>query len=113
MARDLKVLLYVGVKRSVVALDDRTGIEVWRVDLHSGDYVTVLWNGDALFAANAGEVWRLDPATGGVLWHNELKGMGRGLASLVSSRQPSDSAAADLAMAKRRLDAQSAASASA
>jgi hypothetical protein len=46
-----------------------------------------------------------------VLWHNELKGMGRGLASLASSRQPVANAAADVAAAKRHREAQSAADA--
>jgi outer membrane protein assembly factor BamB len=106
MPRDPQVLIFVGIKNAVVALDDRTGAEVWRAELHSSDYVTVLWDGEALLAANAGEVWRLDPARGGVLWHNDLKGMGRGLVSLASSRRPTTTTAdADLAAEKRRRDA--------
>ena len=62
MPRDPQTLIFVGIKHSVVALDDRTGTEVWRTDLRSGDYVTVLWDGEALIAGNSGEVWRLDPA---------------------------------------------------
>ena len=105
MPRDPQVLIFVGIKNAVVALDDRTGTEVWRAELHSSDYVTVLWDGEALLAANAGEVWRLDPARGEVLWHNELKGMGRGLVSLASSRRPTTTADTDLAAEKRRRDA--------
>jgi outer membrane protein assembly factor BamB len=106
MPRDPQVLIFVGIKNAVVALDDRTGVEVWRAELHSSDYVTVLWDGEALLAANAGEVWRLDPVRGTVLWHNELKGMGRGLVSLASSRRATPSAAdADLVAEKRRRDA--------
>lgn len=109
MPRDPQVLIFAGIKHHVVALDERSGAEVWRTELRSGDYVTVLWDGVALLAANAGEVWRLDPATGAVLWHNELKGMGRGLVTLGSSRQPSANSATDVAAQKRRQDAQRAA----
>ena len=109
MPRDPQVLIFVGIKDAVVALDDRTGAEVWRAKLHSSDYVTVLWDGEALLAANGGEVWRLAPTSGEVLWHNELKGMGRGLVSLASSRRPTTTADADLAAEKRRRDASHAA----
>jgi glucose dehydrogenase len=60
MARDPRVLLFVGIKNAVVALDEKTGYEVWR----------------------------LDPETGAFIWHNELKGLGRGLLSLASTRAP-------------------------
>ena len=109
MPRDPQILIFVGVKNSVVALDDRTGNEVWRVYLKSGEYVTILWDGEVLLAANAGEVWRLDPATGDQIWHNELKGFGRGLISLASSRRPGLTSEMDLASQKRRRDQQAAA----
>jgi len=105
MPRDPQVLIFVGIKNAVVALDARSGAVVWRAELRASDYVTVLWDGEALLAANAGEVWRLDAADGQVLWHNELKGMGRGLVSLASSRAPSGSPGPDLAAEKRRQDA--------
>jgi outer membrane protein assembly factor BamB len=82
---------------------------LWRTELRSSDYVSVLWDGQSLFAANSGEVWRLDPQRGEVIWHNELKGLGRGLVSLASSRAPNVAANADLAAEKRRRDAQAAA----
>jgi PQQ-like domain len=108
MPRDPQVLIFVGIKHAVVALDERIGTEIWRAELRSGAYVTVLWDGQALLAANAGEVCRLDPIRGAVLWHSQLKGLGRGLVSLASSRQPSTSAP-DLAAQKHRRDAQAAA----
>lgn len=110
MPRDPRVLVFVGIKSSVIALDERTGDEVWRTELRSSDYVSVFWDGESLFAANSGEVWRIDPETGNLLWHNELKGMGRGLVSLATSRHPNTSAGTDLAAEKRRRDAQAAAS---
>jgi len=109
MPRDRQILVFVGVKNSVVAIDDRTGTEVWRVKLRSSDYVTVLWDGEALFAANAGEIWRLDPEHGGILWHNELKGMGRGVVSLASTRLAQTSVDSTLLAEKRRRDAAAAA----
>jgi outer membrane protein assembly factor BamB len=112
MPREAQSLLFVGIKGTVVALDDRTGTEVWRTDVSGSDYVTVLWDGAALFAAGYGEVFRLDPATGGLLWQNALKGLGRGLAGLASSASPSGSNAEDGA-AKKRRDAAAANAASA
>ena len=110
MPRDPLVLLYLGIKNSVIALNDKTGEEVWRVKLRGSDYVTVMWDGEALIAANSGEVWRLDPASGTVIWHNELKGMGRGLVSVASSRKATSVSDNDAAAAKRRRDEQQMAS---
>jgi outer membrane protein assembly factor BamB len=104
MPRDLQVLIYVGIKSSVVALDDRTGAEVWRTKLRGQDYVTMLWDGEALIAANSGEIWRLDPQSGAVIWQNELKGFGRGLVSLASSRRATSSSDSDSAAAKKKRD---------
>jgi outer membrane protein assembly factor BamB len=104
MPRDPRVVVFVGIKGAVVALDDRTGTEVWRAELRSSDYVTVVWDGEALFAATSGEVWRLDAERGHVLWHNELKGMGRGIASLATSRHPASSAVSDRTAEQRRRD---------
>lgn len=111
MPRDPKVLLYVGIKNAVLALDEATGAERWRAALRSGDFVTVLWDGEALFAANAGEIWRLDPATGATLWHNEMKGLGRGLVSLASARAPGTAPQDAVGVAKKRKDEQAAAAA--
>jgi len=109
MPRDLQVFVFVGIKNAVVALDDRTGAEAWRVTLRSSDHVTVMWDGEALLAANGGEIWRLDPERGQVIWHNQLKGLGRGLVSLASSRRPTTTAETDLVAQKRRRDAAAAA----
>ena len=105
MPRDPQVSIFVGIKNCVIALDDRTGVERWRTTLRSSDYVSVLWDGEALLAASGGEVWRLDPERGEVVWHNELKGLGRGLVSLASSRRATTTAETDLAAQKRRRDA--------
>jgi len=105
MPRDLPVYVFVGIKNTVVALDDRTGTEVWRTKLRSSDHVIVFWDGEALFAGAGGEIWRLDPKQGNVIWHNELKGMGRGLVSFASTRRASITTDVELAVEKRRRDA--------
>ena len=109
MPRDPQILIYVGIKDSVVALDEKTGAELWRAKLRTNDYVTVSWDGEALIAANSGEVWRLDPVRGEVIWHNGLKGMGRGIVSIASSRYPTSSKDSASAAEKRRRDAAAAA----
>ena len=111
MPRDPQILIFVGIKDSVIALDDRTGAEVWRAELRTSDYVNVYFDGETLVAANSGEVWRLDPENGSVIWHNELKGSGRGLVSLATSRRAGGSTSGDAAAEKRRRDAAAAAAA--
>ena len=89
MPRDLRTLLFVGIKASVVALDARSGDEVWRVKLKGmSDFVTVLWDGEFLVAATYGELFGLDPRDGTITWHNKMKGLGLGFVSLASSRAP-------------------------
>ena len=43
------------------------------------------------------------------VWHNKLKGLGRGLVTLASTRAPNALTAADMAQAKKRRDQQQAA----
>jgi outer membrane protein assembly factor BamB len=111
MPRDLQVLIYVGIKNSVIALDDRTGAEVWRTKLAGSDFVTVVWDGEGLYAANAGEIFRLDPRTGALVWNNTMKGLGRGMVTIASSRVPTQSTDVGAQAAKRRRDAEAAAAA--
>lgn len=112
MRRDPVFYIYVGIKNSVIALDDRTGMEVWRARLRGSDYVNVLWDGEALIASNSGEVWRLDPNNGAIMWHNDLKSFGRGVVSLASGRAASNAHRNDAAAEKRRRDQHAAVAAS-
>ena len=66
-----------------------------------------------LLAAAGGEVFRLDPATGEGIWHNKLKGLGRGIVSLASLRAPATGSESMAAAAKRIRDEQTAAAATA
>jgi outer membrane protein assembly factor BamB len=87
MPRDPRTLIFVGIKNSVVALDARTGDEVWRTKLRGmTSFVTVLWDGEFLVAATYGEVFGLDWRDGTITWHNKMKGLGLGLVTLASSR---------------------------
>ena len=89
MPRDLRTLIFVGIKNFVVAVDARTGDEVWRAKLKGmTSFVTVLWDGEFLVAAANGEVFGLDWRDGTITWHNKMKGLGLGFVSLASSRAP-------------------------
>jgi outer membrane protein assembly factor BamB len=111
MPRDQRTFVFVGIKGAVLALDERSGEPVWRADLRTSDYVNVYWDGEALLAANSGEIWRIDATSGSTIWHNELKGLGRGLVSLATSRRPGSSDSGAPAAEKFRRDAAEAASA--
>ena len=117
MARPRAGIVYVGLKASVIALDRRTGGEVWRTPLKPGmgrssSFVTLQRDGDILYAGIGGEIWALDPKNGTVLWHNPLKGLGYGIVSVLGdaedARQTALPAAAE---AKRQADAAAAAAA--
>ena len=89
MARARNSLVYVGLKSHVVAFDRKKGIEVWRQALparykSSSSFVNVVRDRDGLFATCAGELFALDPATGELLWHDQLKGLGTGLVTLAT-----------------------------
>lgn len=86
MPRDIQEVLFVGIQNVVVALRRRDGVELWRTKLKSGGFVTVLWDGESLFAASNGEVFCLDPVGGSIVWHNRMKGLGTGIVSLASLR---------------------------
>jgi PQQ-like domain len=105
-------LLFVGIKDVVVALRHVDGAEVWRTKLKGGDFVTVLWDGEGLFAANHGEVFRLDPVSGTILWRNPLKGLRTGVVSLASHRAKAQATPYEtIAEQKRRQAANQAATA--
>lgn len=91
MARAKQSLVYVGIKQFVIALDRKTGAEVWRTELEAkyqsaGSFVNVVRDRDGLFASCAGEIFSLDPANGAVLWHDALKGLGTGLVTIATDQ---------------------------
>jgi outer membrane protein assembly factor BamB len=85
MATLSKSLILTGIKGHVIALDNATGREVWRTKLKRADFVNLVTDGSAVFAATSGEVFCLDGATGSILWNNPMKGLGLGLVSLLAA----------------------------
>jgi len=79
--------LFIGIKGTAVALDRASGKELWRTVLRSSDFVNIVLDGGELYAAAQGELYCLDPATGHIRWHNELKGLGRGLITIAPQSQ--------------------------
>lgn len=71
----------------MLALDRATGAEVWRTKL-KGDFVNVVLDQGELYATTQGEVFRLDPASGQVVWNNTLKGLGLGLVTVATAASP-------------------------
>lgn len=83
--KDISELLFVGIKGSVVALNRSTGQQVWATHVAGMDFVNVVVDGDKIFATAQGEIFCLDPLTGAGLWHNQLKGLGRGLVTIATA----------------------------
>jgi len=83
----LNNLLYIGVKGTALAVDRSTGREVWRTPLKGSDFVNVVLDREELFAATKGEVFRLDPRSGAVIWHNTMTGFGWGLITFATGGQ--------------------------
>jgi outer membrane protein assembly factor BamB len=105
MPRDRQGLLYVGIHNCVVGLDEGSGEEVWRTELGSAALVGVQWDGTNLYASRSGEVYRLHPRTGEIIWHNPLRGLGMGILTMVAGERGSDSQ--DVPIIKRLIDQQS------
>lgn len=88
MTSETSAVLYVGIERSVVALDATTGIKRWSTPLPGAffltGFVTVHVDGAHVFAAAGGELTCLDAATGAIRWHNALEGYGVGFVTLAT-----------------------------
>jgi len=104
-------LVFVGIGKSVLALNRGTGEQVWATRLKGYDFVHVVLDGGRVFATCCGEIYCLDPLTGEVRWHNPLKGFGTGLATIATERNPGDGNAPVLAEKRRRDEAAAASSA--
>jgi outer membrane protein assembly factor BamB len=85
MARTKHEPLIIGIGSHVVSLDPRTGTELWRTQLKSSSYVTVSRAGAHIHAGAGGELWCLNAQTGEIVWHNKLRGLGRGIIAFASS----------------------------
>jgi outer membrane protein assembly factor BamB len=86
-------LLVIGVGGHAVAIDPETGTELWRTRLKSSSFVTVFPAGPRVFAGAGGELFCLETASGNILWHNKLTGLGLGIVAFSSSTDTVVSAA--------------------
>ena len=103
-------LIFIGIKGSVVALNRATGQQVWATHLKGSDFVNVILQDGAVLASCYGEIYCLDPLMGAGVWHNPLKGFGRGLATIATERNPGGGNAPVLAEKRRRDEAAAASS---
>ena len=99
-------LVYVGIKGAVMAVDRDSGEIVWSTALKGSDFVNVIVQDGDLFAASRGELYRLNPSNGAVMWRNSLPGLGWGIVTVAGGAQ-----APGAAEKKRRDDAAAAAAA--
>ncbi len=95
-------LVFVGIGKSVVALNRATGELVWARRLKGYDFVNVVLDDGRIFATSRGEIFCLDPLSGDVLWHNPLKGFGVGLATIATETGAGSGPTTVLAEKQRR-----------
>ena len=76
-------ILIIGSNGYVSAIGTSDGDELWRTKLREGFFggsggcdVSVLIEGDKIFAGCAGRIYALRASDGKILWDNDLKGMG-------------------------------------
>jgi len=78
-----KDLLIIGCNGYVSAIESNNGQELWRTKLRvgvlsgsRGNDVSVLIDGEKIYAGCYGRIYALNTSDGAILWQNELKGMG-------------------------------------
>ena len=102
-------LLLLGVKSRVLAISKTDGHTVWSTQLPGGmgtTFVTVLADGQRIYAHARGQVHCLNLLSGDLLWSNDLPGCGYGFASLALAN---GATAPDPAVAAALIAAQQAA----
>lgn len=100
MARIRLQPLFIGVGGHAVAIDNRTGEEIWRTKVKSSaSFVTISLVEGQLLVGASGELFCLNPKTGEVLWHNKLKGLGLGVVAFTGTDATAQIAAASAAAA--------------
>jgi outer membrane protein assembly factor BamB len=84
--------IHVALGGNVVAIDPETGHELWRRPLKPSQVMTLIRRGSRVVAAAAGELWCLNAASGEVVWHNKLKGLGIGYVAIAGATVPPQAA---------------------
>src|SRR5262249_11002969 len=87
--------VFVGMNGKAFCLDRVSGEVVWQTGLKGTDYVTVLLDGDLLFAATRGEIFCWRAARGRLVWRNKMRGQGLGLVSIATAAGSSNSGPAE------------------
>ena len=77
--------IYIGIKGRVIALNRKSGQQLWETHLTGSQFVNVHREGDHIFATTKGEVFCLDVRSGKIKWENGMKGMGYGLVTIAGS----------------------------
>lgn len=81
-------VVLLGIKNSVHAFDRKDGRPAWSTKLpgssFGGDFVILHADGLQVFAYASGQLTCLELSTGRILWTDPLKGLGYGLATLVT-----------------------------
>jgi len=106
-------LIFIGIKGTVVALYRTTGQQAWSNRLKGMDFVNVVLENGKVLATCSGEIFCLDALDGRVLWHNPLKGLGRGLVTIATENNPGATNGPVLAEKRRRDEAASSSGATA
>lgn len=72
--------LFIAIRNSVVRIRKSDGTEVWRTKLPRsvGTLTTLAVEENGLYASAGGEVYRLNPDTGQLMWTSVLPNLGRG-----------------------------------
>jgi outer membrane protein assembly factor BamB len=97
---DILDTLFVGLNGHVIAFNKRDGIQLWKTNLKSGfqvfdaSFVTVLVEGERVYAHFYNHLFCLDASTGEQLWTNEVEGRGCDVAMLAVVGMSSPSLAA-------------------
>ena len=107
-------ILLLGLKHRVTAIAKADGRHIWCTEIggsfgSSGDFITLACDDSYVFAYSGGHLHCLELSSGRLLWTDELRGYGFGLASLCV---PGFGSAPDNAAVKQLMAQQSSAAAS-
>jgi len=87
MTTTLDKLVFVGFNSRIAALERETGEICWSWKASKGSgYVSLLVDGDSIFASVSGYTYCLDAATGTERWMNPMTGFGFGVTNLATVR---------------------------
>lgn len=78
-------IILIGIKHSVSAVSRANGQVLWTTKLPGGlggDFVAVACDGERVFAHSSGQLFCMELSSGRMLWTNELRGYGYGLATI-------------------------------